>query len=143
MPVYDRTTIIHASLERVFDFFAQPENLLRITPPSMHMRIVRGPQRRLREGDVITYSLRVAGLIPIRWTARLTHWRENESFADLQERGPFRHWLHTHTFRAAGPATEMHDHVEYETWLGDWFVRRQLRVAFDYRERVVGELIGA
>ena len=141
--IFERTTTIAAPLPRVFDFFAQPGNLARITPPSTRFRIVAGPGRRLREGDRIEYALRVFGL-PFCWTSRIEAWRENESFADVQERGPYKSWRHTHSFRATAEGTEMHDRVEYElpfgvlgTLVAGRLVARKLEAIFDFRSRAV------
>jgi len=134
-----RTTHIAAPVERVFAFFAQPQNLALLTPPRLRFRVVQGPDRPLREGDRIVYAMRMHG-IPVRWSSRIVSWRENESFADLQERGPFQRWLHTHRFASTPEGTEMRDEVEYELPLGiagriaaGWFVRRELESVFDYR----------
>jgi len=105
----------------------------------MGFQIVEAPARAVREGDRIRYRIRVMG-IPLRWTTLITRWEENVVFADLQERGPYRHWLHTHTFRAVDGGVEIGDLVEYELPLGllgrlggGWLVRRQLRTIFDHR----------
>lgn len=139
----ERTTIISAPIGDVFDFFSAPENLGRITPPAMRFQITRGPGRRLREGDQVEYSIRVLGF-PVRWTTRIVLWREGDRFADLQERGPYRYWLHTHTFREVPEGVEMKDVVEYElpfgllgSVFGGWLVRRQLDGIFEFRETVV------
>jgi len=141
--IFERTTFVPAPLQRVFDFFDQPANLARITPPSTRLRIVAGPGRRLREGDRIDYALRVFGL-PFRWRSRIDTWRENESFTDVQERGPFKAWRHTHTFRKVGGGVEMHDVVEYELPFGllgrlvaGRLVRRKLEKIFDHRGTAV------
>jgi ligand-binding SRPBCC domain-containing protein len=144
--IFERTTILNATLEDVFAFFSDPANLGRITPPAMGFRILQSPGRALREGDTIDYSIRVAGF-PLKWRTRITMWRPNEAFADLQERGPYRRWLHTHSFRKIDGGVEMHDRVEYELPLGrvgqlfaGWFVKRQLKAIFDYREQIIGSL---
>lgn len=144
----ERTTRIAAPLSRVFEFFSAPENLERITPPSMHFRIKEGPARPLREGDRIRYRIRVFGL-PLAWTTRIVLWREGESFADLQERGPYRHWLHTHTFREVNGGVEMTDVVEYELpfgILGRLFasrvIARQLDAIFAFRANAIADIFG-
>lgn len=149
MTRFERTTFIDAPLDVVFDFFGAPENLGHITPPSMRFRITSGPNRRLREGDRIEYSLRVFGVIPIRWRTHITVWREGEVFADLQERGPYKYWLHTHRFSEVAGGVEMHDDVNYELPFGrlgelvaGWLVRRELTRIFDFRGEVVRNLIG-
>ncbi len=141
--IYERTTILRAPLPRVFDFFSEPGNLARITPPATRFRIVAGPARRLRESDRIEYRLRVFGL-PWRWASRIDSWRENESFSDVQERGPYKSWRHTHTFRETAEGVEMHDRVEYELPFGilgrlavGWLVRRELEKIFEYRGQAI------
>lgn len=140
---FERTTRIDAPLADVFSFFSLHENLQRITPSEMRFRITKSPGDRLKEGDRIEYRLRFLG-IPLRWTTLITRFRENEVFADLQERGPFRYWLHTHTFRTVDGAVEMHDRVEYELPLGllgrlfgAHLVARQLREVFEFRANAI------
>jgi ligand-binding SRPBCC domain-containing protein len=147
--VLERTTFIAAPLAEVFDFFSVHENLQRITPPKMRFRITASPGPRLKQGDRIEYAMKFFG-VPLRWTTLITIWRENEAFADLQERGPFRYWLHTHTFRAKDGGVEMHDRIDYQLPLGvlgrlfgAWLVRQQLEAIFDYRgEALVGWSVG-
>ena len=141
--VFERTTQIPASRDAVFRFFAEPSNLGRITPPKLRHHIISGPSRSLREDDRIEYAFRMFG-VPMRWRSRIASWREGESFSDLQERGPFAYWVHTHSFRDAGGGAEMRDRVEYRLpfgWLGRLvaasMVRRQLERIFDYRAEAV------
>lgn len=145
--IYERTTILDAPLVEVFDFFAQPGNLARITPPKMRFRVVDAPPRAIRQGDRLEYRMRVAGFFPITWVSRITVWRENEAFADAQERGPYKSWLHTHTFRVLDDGrVAMHDRVDYELplgWLGrvaaGWWVARLLAEVFAYRGEVIAD----
>jgi ligand-binding SRPBCC domain-containing protein len=144
---FERTTFIAAPVERVFDFFSVPENLGRITPPSVHFRIIDGPNRRLREGDRIEYALRIFGL-PMRWASRIVIWRDGEVFADLQERGPYRYWMHTHSFRSVEGGVEMRDVVEYELPLGllgrlvaGALVAKTLDRIFAFRAKVIHDLL--
>jgi len=143
---FTRVTRIAAPIDEIFAFFEAPANLGRITPPSMRFRIAHGPTQRLREGDRIQYVFRIFG-IPMRWTTHITLWRDGEAFADLQERGPYRYWLHTHTFRQDGAEVEMTDVVEYELpfgllgrLVGGRLVARQLEAIFSYRASVIAEV---
>jgi ligand-binding SRPBCC domain-containing protein len=145
--ILERTTILRAPLADVFRFFSDARNLARITPASMRFRVLSAPDRPLSEGDRTRYRLRVAG-IPVSWTTLITEWRENEAFTDEQQRGPYRLWRHTHSFRELeSGVVEMHDRVEYELPLGvvgrlaaGWFVRRQLQTVFDYRAAAIREI---
>lgn len=147
--ILEQTTHIDAPLTDVFAFFSSPVNLARITPPDMGFRVTEGPDRALRQDDRIHYAIRVLG-VPLRWTTRITLWRDGEAFTDFQERGPYRYWLHTHTFREAAGGVEMHDRVEYELpfgLLGRIFgtpiVRRQLEAIFAFRATAIREIFSA
>ena len=66
----------------------------------------------------------------------------------MQERGPFRSWRHTHTFREVEGGVEMHDVVEYELPFGclgrfvaGRLVRRKLEKIFEYRGEAVVHLL--
>jgi len=113
----------------------------------MGFRILKAPERSLREGDRIDYQIRILGL-PLRWRTLITEWDEGHAFADFQEKGPYRHWLHRHTFTEVGNEVVMHDRVDYELPLGipgrifgGAFVRRQIRKIFDYREGAIGSFL--
>jgi uncharacterized protein len=49
-------------LERVFPFFAQPENLALITPPSLAFRLLTPRPVIMEKGRVIDYTIGVLGL---------------------------------------------------------------------------------
>jgi len=144
--ILDRETIVRAPLPEVFAFFSRPENLARITPPDLGFRIVRGTNRTLRARDRIEYRIRVSGF-PLAWITLITEWVENVRFSDLQEKGPYRYWLHTHVFESVAEGVRMRDRVEYELpfglpgeLLGAPFVLRSLNRIFDYRSRVSAEI---
>jgi ligand-binding SRPBCC domain-containing protein len=145
----DRTHQIEAPLEEVFAFFSDPGNLARITPPWLRFRIHEAPVGPLTEGSRIEYRIRWA-IFTLGWVTRITLWQPGVAFRDIQEKGPYRTWIHTHHFRKQGRLVEMHDHVEYELPLGilgrmahGLRVRRQLEDIFDYRNRVIDELFSA
>jgi ligand-binding SRPBCC domain-containing protein len=71
-------------------------------------------------------------------------YRRRGSFADLQEKGPYRFWWHNHTFQADGPRTVMEDRVYYTPPLGllgrlanRVFIRLILGKIFQYRGDVI------
>lgn len=140
-----RETFVTAPLSRVFEFFAAPENLARITPARMGFEILSAPEGPLGEGARISYRIRAFG-IPLKWTTLITSWVPNVSFSDLQERGPYKYWMHVHTFEEMAGGVEMVDSVEYELplgWLGRIaapLVARELGRIFDHRRAVIREM---
>jgi ligand-binding SRPBCC domain-containing protein len=102
----------------------------------------------MREGAMIEYRLRLHGL-PIRWFTRIEEWEPPVRFVDVQVRGPYALWEHTHTFAPAGPdAVEISDRVRYALPFGllgraahRAFVRRDLRRIFDHRAAAVAAVL--
>jgi ligand-binding SRPBCC domain-containing protein len=100
-------------------------------------------------GTLIHYALRWRGL-PLSWTTRITEWNPPGGFVDVQLRGPYRLWEHTHIFQPVAGGTLVHDMVRYTLPLGvlgrlahaGW-VRADLNAIFDFRARKVSELLGA
>ena len=144
-----RTTRLAHPLDRVFDFFSRAENLEHITPPWLGFRILTPPPIEMREGTAIEYAIKLRGL-PMRWVSRIEQWDPPHQFVDVQVRGPYRLWEHTHRFVAVEGGVEMTDTVRYSLPLGllgvainYLLVARDLRSIFDYRASRIQRLITA
>lgn len=130
----------------VFAFFADAGNLEALTPPWLRFRIVTPQPVELCAGALIDYRLRVHGL-PVRWTSEITAWEPPVRFVDEQRRGPYRLWLHEHTFEdAPGGGTFVHDRVRYRVPFGrlaNWLVvERDVRTIFTYRSEALLRIFG-
>jgi ligand-binding SRPBCC domain-containing protein len=140
----ERTQIVDAPIEQAWAFYADPKNLEAITPPWLRFRIDGAPED-LAAGSRLRYRLHLFGL-PIRWLTEIRSWQPPRSFVDVQLRGPYLLWEHTHRLTEAGPGTEIHDHVRYRVPGGrpvDLLVRRLLAAIFDYRARRTAELLSS
>ena len=142
----DQTQEIAAPLPEVFAFFANPSNLARITPPWLSFRISGAAPETLAEGSRLEYRIRWSAF-SIRWVTRITQWRPPFAFADIQEKGPYASWIHTHRFAERNGSVVMADHVDYAQPFGPLGrlvhrlrVRRQLEQIFDYRRRAIDEI---
>jgi ligand-binding SRPBCC domain-containing protein len=131
----------------VFAFFADAFNLERITPPWLGFRVLTPGPVTMGRDTRIEYRLRLHGL-PIRWLTRIEAWEPPVRFADVQIRGPYRLWHHTHTFEPDDAGTLMRDTVRYALPLGPLgelarraFVARDLERIFDFRRDAVRDLL--
>lgn len=139
--------IVCRPIEQVFSFFADVENLDRITPPWMHFRIHTPVPITMCAGARIEYTIRWRGL-PIRWITEIEEWLPGKRFVDRQIRGPYRLWHHTHGFETAGDDTIVEDVVRYALPLGPvgriahaLLVRRDVERIFDFRASRIQELM--
>jgi hypothetical protein len=99
------------------------------------------------EGTLLDYRLRVHG-VPIRWRSVIEKWEPPSRFVDRQLKGPYKLWLHTHTFEARDGGTVVGDVVRYALPLGPigevvnrLVVRRDLEDIFDYRYEAISRLL--
>ena len=134
-------------LAKVFDFFSQSENLVRITPPWMHFRILTPQPVEMKQGALIECALRVRG-IPLRWLTEIERWDPPFEFVDIQAKGPYRYWRHTHRFLEVEGGTSIVDHVEYALPFGvlgrlahRLQVGEDIARTFDYRAERVQSLL--
>lgn len=148
-----RTHVLETSLfvqrgrGEVFGFFARPENLETITPNDLRFEILTPMPVVMRAGALIAYRLRLAG-IRFAWLTRIEVFEPEERFVDVQVRGPYRRWRHTHVFEEVPQGTWVRDRVEYELPLGVLgelahrvVVRSRLRQIFAHRARRITELL--
>lgn len=156
-----REQVVSRPPNEVFAFFSCAENLQEITPPWLSFNVVRVQPQPLspiapkpgapgtplmQKGTRIDYRLKVRGL-PLRWTSEIVLWEPPHQFVDVQVRGPYQLWHHTHRFVEEGSATRITDEVLYRLPFGllgelaHWaMVRRDVEKIFDYREAKVRSL---
>ncbi|TWT43596.1 Polyketide cyclase / dehydrase and lipid transport [Thalassoglobus neptunius] len=133
---------LDAPIDEVFQFFGDAENLEAITPPWLNFKIVTPRPIPMQEGTLIDYRLALRK-IPIRWRTKITEWNPPCSFTDEQIRGPYRKWIHQHTFIPKDNGTQVSDHVYYNVpgprFLHDRLVNRDLRRIFQFRQEVIAQ----
>ena len=146
--LFEKEIRLTAPLEEVFGFFSSAENLARLTPAFIGFTIISPCPIEMRVGATIDYRIRILG-IPLKWRSLITEWEPPERFADEQLKGPYKKWVHVHTFATRGSEVFMTDRVQYQVPGGPLaplvhalIVGPQVRAIFAYRNKVIGELFG-
>ena len=145
--VLERTQIVPRALDETFKFFSDPRNLQRLTPAFLKFKFLSTPPAAVQPGTVIDYEIRLYG-VPVHWRTRVEIVEPPHRFVDVQEKGPYALWRHTHSFREIAVGTEMSDRVEYAMPFGPLgeiayhlFVARSLEQIFDFRARELAAIM--
>ena len=127
-----------------FNFFSDAFNLEAITPGFLRFEVLTPRPIQMRAGTLIDYKLRIRGF-PIRWRTLISAWEPPYRFVDKQLRGPYRQWIHEHTFEEIDGGTLMRDKVSYAVLGGalveGWLVRPDIEKIFAHRTRQIEALL--
>jgi uncharacterized protein len=132
----------------IWPFFGDAGNLAQITPPELAFRVVGQSTSSLQAGSLIDYRLKLNGL-PIGWQTRIEVWDPPRRFVDVQLKGPYALWEHTHDFLPLGTGTLMRDTLRYRLpggWLGlaagGHKVTADLDRIFRFRSQIIDQRFG-
>lgn len=144
-----RIQTLPLDIHKAWDFFSDPANLARITPPWLDFRVTTKRPARMYAGQILTYTVRALPGLDLRWVTEITHVREPSFFVDEQRFGPYRFWHHQHRFRATEGGVEMEDLVHYALpfWPAGEVLRglvasRLVRI-FDFRRDTLSTMFGS
>jgi ligand-binding SRPBCC domain-containing protein len=131
---------------KVFEFFSNPGNLDRLTPPWLRFAILTPATSQIKQGALLDYRLRIRGM-PIRWQSEIAVWEPPHRFVDRQTKGPYSLWIHDHTFEERDNGTLVADNVEYAvpggTIVQKFLVAPDLERIFNYRHKMLDELFNS
>jgi uncharacterized protein (TIGR01777 family) len=137
MRSFTRRSLLPANAEEVFRWHERPGAFERLNTPWEPARVLS----RTGGLDGGRLVLRVGpGPLKLTWIAQHQDYVEGRLFRDVQVKGPFSQWTHTHSFEA-GPSGSswLEDRVDYDLPLrspvgGSW-VAGMLEEMFTYRHR--------
>lgn len=139
---------LNISMDSAWDFFTDPKNLQKITPPHMGFEITSIVEKRAYAGQIITYKVGILPGIRSNWVTEITAVETQQFFIDEQRFGPYRMWHHEHVFEALPNGhTLMIDKISYKLPMGilghlahSLFVKKQLQGIFNYRFQTLDAL---
>lgn len=123
------TAYFDAPTDRVFAFCTSRSGLEGSMPGGV--RVLRWPEEGFAEGEPMVLRWRLAGVLPVRWVGVIDSFEEGRHFTDLQLRGLFRYFRHTHSVAPDGAGTAYTDRVEFASRFGPFLDRTVLRLVMD------------
>lgn len=141
---FRKQTTFPVDIKTLFAWHERAGALERLIPPWDPLKVIR-KDNHIRQGAKVDLLMK-AGPFPVPWRALHTDYQQNSFFRDEQERGPFRTFIHTHTFQPEqnGHATLI-DSIDFQlplAGLGDLFagyIEKQLDQTFKYRHHILTE----
>lgn len=137
------------SLDKAWSFLCNPENLSKLTPSKMNMKIISKSEKSMYAGQVLQYSVTPLAGIKTKWVSEITQFEEKKYFVDLQLFGPYAFWHHKHFIKEIDGGIEMEDIIDYKVPLGvlgqlihPILIKPKLKEIFKYREQRLEELFG-
>lgn len=135
-------------LDEAWGYFSSPENLQKITPEKMRFKITSKVDKKVYQGQIITYKVSPFPLIITNWVTEITTVKQQEFFIDEQRFGPYAMWHHEHFFESLPNGnTLMKDKISYKLPFGflgaiaqKLFVKKQLNSIFEYRFSILEKL---
>ncbi|MCG6912415.1 SRPBCC family protein [bacterium BMS3Abin03] len=138
---------LNITLEESWDFFSNPRNLPKITPPWLKLKVTSNVPEKMYAGMIITYKVYPFLGIPSNWVTEITQVKEKNFFIDEQRFGPYKFWHHQHHFRESDKGIEMEDIVTYalpfdplSRSVNNLLVGKKVKEIFDHREKVLSKL---
>lgn len=140
--------LLPTDLKTAWEFFSSAKNLARITPPEMDFVILSTIENKeIFDGMLIEYNIKPLLRIPMFWRTKIMKVNKPHSFTDVQLKGPYKMWEHTHTFVQHEKGVLMTDVVRYQLPLGvigEWvhtvFIKKKIEGIFSFRKEALTKL---
>ncbi len=132
-----KTTIIDCSLEELFEFHLDSNNITKITPENIKVELLNSDTKTF-EGKIVQIKT-TKFFIPTYWEVKIEKLQKPDILVDVAIKSPFKYWKHQHIFTKKNDKCELKDMIEYELpfgFLGSFiktFIDMDIKNMFDFR----------
>ena len=113
MARFQKVSQLPVSADAAYDWHMRAGAFARLSPPFENVRL-KESDPELKEDSVAVLEIS-EGPIKVEWTAKHSDFMTGRSFKDVQVKGPFDKWIHTHRFEpcSEGESCTLTDDIEY------------------------------
>ena len=97
----------------LFDYHARPGAFERLNPPWQPVKVLHA-SGGIRDGAKVSIRVPILGPIGFTWDLAHQNFVDGVKFQDVQLRGPFSRWQHTHTINPHAGGSELVDEIDYK-----------------------------
>ena len=140
-----QTTLINCTLEELFNFHLDTNNIKLITPKHTKVELIEYENETF-EGKIVKLKTTRA-FIPITWIVKIDKYQYPNLMVDIALQSPFPFWEHQHIFTKKGSMCELKDVIKYKLPFGlfgkllTFFIKKDIENMFVYRHRKTKELL--
>ena len=141
------TSTIETSIEKLFEFHSDTNNLPKITPPWIDVKII-DLTLPLEEKSMITLDIKQYGLSN-RWVMQIDKMQAYDQICDIALKSPFKNFYHERSFKTInGTASTLSDTITFELPLYPLsiialpFIKKDMQKMFTYRHAQTKEILG-
>lgn len=130
-------TKIECSLEELFLFHTDSNNISKITPANIKVQLLNVDSKTY-EGKILKIKT-TKFLIPLYWEVKIEKLQFPNILVDVAIKSPFKKWKHQHIFTQKESYCELKDIIEYEIPFGilgkivEPLIRYDIEKMFEYR----------
>jgi ligand-binding SRPBCC domain-containing protein len=142
-----RTTCIDdISSNEVFSWHIREGAFERLNPPWQQFKVIER-KGNIQSNGTVKIKMKIGGGGPIRitWLVKHSDYVEGKQFKDMQIKGLFSSWIHTHLFKSIELSSSyiLEDHIKYSLpggalseIIASPLINKKLNQMFDYRHRL-------
>lgn len=146
--LYRTEQFLPTDINRAWDFFSTAKNLALITPANLDFNILTDLDgEEIHEGMVIDYTVKPLFGIRVNWKTEICDVQKPLYFTDRQLKGPYKTWVHTHTFIKKAGGVIMKDEIKYQLPFGfigtithSLLVKKRIEKIFEFRRAVLHKI---
>ncbi len=140
-----KTSMINCTIESLFDFHLDSNNISKITPKNIRVELLNDDTQAY-EGKIV--KIKTAKMfIPAYWEVKIEKLDKPNILIDKAIKSPFKYWKHQHIFTKNGNMSELQDIIEYQLPFGflgkifEPFIERDIKNMFEYRHKKTKEFL--
>ncbi|MEA3352984.1 MAG: SRPBCC family protein [Campylobacterota bacterium] len=145
MKTITKTSLINCTLEELFEFHLDSENITKITPKDTKVELLN-EDTTTYEGKIVKIKT-VKFFIPTYWEVKIKKLQKPDILVDVAVKSPFKYWKHQHIFTKKDNVCELKDIIEYKLPFGilgkivEPFIEADIRNMFDYRHKKTKDIL--
>ena len=144
MESFVHSSRIDQPLENVFAWHIREGAFERLKPPWEKFEVI-GRSGSIQNNGIVKLRTKI-GPLSMKWVVRHAEYIPEKQFKDIQIKGFFPSFVHSHLFDRFGTSCMLEDRIEYSLPGGQIgrlaahrYVDRNLRKIFDYRHRTISQ----